>query len=206
MTEHNPRLSRYKKGEPVRNEDRPKVELDDETKKALLKKIESRTQTQLYSVTMGLPSRVRHYVRRFRKMQSQGIQDMKVAEELSPLAKKILDDRLDVAMMVPARIHYDKTKGHQLDLTDEQLSKMTFAAAECDALLTIAAYYFLPGITVAHSATASELQRHPVLRTQVSGIMDVVEYGLLSKAQRSSRQAVAKDLLRNGGWAPLDLE
>lgn len=187
------------KGEPLRRVVSSEDD-DEETKRAVAKKVESRTFDQLYSVVMGLPGRVRQYMRRVRKLQAQGLTDAKLADELSALAKKILDDRLDVVMMVPARLNHDKKTGSDKEVPEETFVKMTNAAAECDALLTLTAYYFLPGISASHALIGLRLSEHPILRTQVSGIADVIDYALFSKAQRASRQKGAREVLKDHGW------
>lgn len=211
MTEHW-KFSRMRRNEPVTLEKKdkdeagdPRIEIPD-MGGALKKRIESQTIQQLFGIVVGLPDRVRQFIRRVRKLESKGTTGESLAEETAPLAKKILDDRIEVAVIVPARMVYDSEHGRKEGLTDEQMLRMTDAVRECDALLTLTAYYFLPGVSLEISMLVQKMAEHPIMRSQVAGVYSVVNYGAFSKARRSSRQGISRELLKQEGWAPPEVE
>lgn len=173
---------------------------DTMTRLAVTRKVEDSSIDQLYSVVMGLPGRVRQYMRRVRKLRSQGLDGDKLAEELSPIANKILTDRLEAAVLVPARLAYDGKSGDKFNLSDDRLVKMTNAAMECDALLTLLAPHFLPGITCRLAISARAITLSPTLRGHISGLADVLDYGAYTKAQRGFRRQSVVEFMKREGW------
>lgn len=178
-------------------EDNP---LDPVLRVAVGRRVSDRTIDQLFSVVLGLPGRVRQYLRRVNKLRAQGLCGDQLAEELAPLAQKILTDRLEVAVLVPARIIYDEKGGIKNRLSEDQLIKMSSAALECDALLTLLAPHFLPGVTCRLAITAKAVTTNPVLRGHMSGLADVLDYGAYTKSQRASRRHDVRVLMKQQGW------
>lgn len=213
MTEHRDHHWKFgwmRRNDPIVSDGHPSArakneDQDDESWRAFSKKVEARSFEQLYSVVLGLPGRVRQYMRRYRKLQANGLPDARIAEEVAEIARKILEDRLEVSFMVPARISHDKKLGVESGTMD-QLDRLSSAAAECDALLTLASYYFLPGAYTHLAILAIKLSAHPILKTQVSGVADVLDYAVVTKSQRSARQAAVRARMAAEGWAPLESE
>jgi hypothetical protein len=174
--------------------------LDPVLRVAVGRRVYDRNIDQLFSVVMGLPGRVRQYMRRVNKLRAQGLCGDQLAEDLAPLAQKILTDRLEVAVLVPARIVYDEKGGAKNRLSKDQLTKMSSAALECDALLTLLAPHFLPGVTCRLAITAKAVTTNPVLRGHMSGLADVLDYGAYTKSQRASRRHDVRVLMKQEGW------
>lgn len=195
----------YASGNTVKNERplSPRVEViptDDDSippaqRKRIEKLLKSYTLESIFSITMGLPSRVRSFVKKVWKRQDRWGEDWeKIGSEMAESAAKIMNQRIDVVtLFTTAR----EREGKQLDT--DQMEKMTAAKEECDALLTIYSHLFLVGSTVRVSRL-SVMFSGPDIEFFIGGLLDVINYGRMNHTTRRQRKADAHALIQKNGW------
>jgi len=193
----------YASGNTVKKERptsrRVKVVDDDSVSPAQRKRIEKLLKAysveSIFSITMGLPSRVRSFVKKVWKRQDRWEEDWeKIGSEMSEGASKILNQRIDVVTLFTVAC---EREGKSLDT--ERMEKMTDAKEECDALLTIYSHLFLVGASVRVSRLSVTFAG-PDADFFLGGLLDVINYGQMDHATRRKRKADAHALIKRRGW------
>lgn len=165
-------------------------------RKQITKVLEGKSLTDLYSKALGLPSRVRRYVKKVWKLQDKNGADWgEIADELAPMANKILDHRVEVITYTGIAMSRESKK-----LEDDKLMKLSMAIAEADCLLTIYSHFFLPGVTATLTGQCVKIADGGKSGYILGGVVDVVDYGKLDSADRRKRRHEAEEDMRTSGW------
>jgi hypothetical protein len=148
----------------------------------------------LYNLAMGLPSRVRSFVKRVWKKEDKfGERWDQIAYEMAPAAAKILDQRLDLVLFFGLVVdQYGMPP-------DDQMVRMTAARSECDALLTLYCHYFTIGMS-AHIASTCYGLKSPNSNKVLGGLIDVIDFGRNEPSRRKRRLDEARAEIDKSGW------
>jgi len=169
--------------------------LPPKAQKAALNHLRSKTQNfeALYATMLGLPSRIRSFVKKIWKRQDKwGDSWEKVASEMAAGAAKILSQRIDVTVYTPFAV----TSG-EVDRDDPRLERMATAQAECDALLCLFAHYFIIGVT---GHIAMHCMSYRIDDPATAGVVDVADYGSFDASARRHRQLKVLEAAKKYGW------
>ena len=163
--------------------------------KKVKKDLDGWSRSGIYSLGLGLPSRIRRYVKKVWKLQDKRNADWgRVADEMAPTAAKILDNRIEVVAITGIVVSREGR------FSDERLMKLAEALSEADALLTIYSHFFLPGIT-AHLAQQCSLLAQGGKRGYIlGGVVDVVDFGRYVSVGRRRRRVEAENDMNTNGW------
>jgi len=163
--------------------------------KRILKRIKGFSFEKLYSIALGLPSRIRKYVKDIWKREDKrGHGWEKIAPEMSAVASKILNQRLELVIFTSiALVEEPDAK------TDGRLGRMTVAKDECDALLSLYSHYFTIGTSAKLAASCMKFTGENS-GFYLGGLADVVDYGLLTPGERRLLKAAAEKAIKSRGW------
>jgi len=169
--------------------------ISSEYRRDIEKLINDRPFNGLYNIALGLPSRVRSYIKKIWKRQNRESNWDDIMDDMASIAAKILDHRIDVVAFVgPASI---KAK----DLASEnRIKNITSSIEETDALLTIYSSYFLCGITVDLSGKCCALADGGNRAFIVGGLVDIINFGLYTSHKRHIRKINAHKIIKDNGW------
>jgi hypothetical protein len=166
-----------------------------EQRRIIEKVLKDNPFNELYNLALGLPSRIRSYIKKVRKRQRRCAEWDNISDEVAPIAAKILDHKVDIISFVG--LAAIKSDGHA---NEARVNRMVTAMRESDALLTLYSSYFLCGIT-------AELTRRCCLLVACSkgihiigGLADVINFGFYTSQKRSSRRLKAQNDIKEYGW------
>lgn len=163
--------------------------------KRILKRIKGFTFAKLYSVALGLPSRIRKYVRDIWKREDRHGQEWsKIAPEMALMAAKILNQRLELVIFTSIALVEEPDA-----MKDGRLNRMTCAKTECDALLSLYSHYFTIGSSAKLAADCTSFTGDDSA-FYLGGLADVVDYGLLTPGDRRVLQSAATKTIKTNGW------
>lgn len=193
------RISKEMEGDPLTESDEFQA-LDPSHQKQVRKLLNGMSVDKLYNICLGLPSRVRSFVKKCWKRQEKWEEPWeKVAHEMAPQASKILNQRMDIVTLFG---FVARREGLAISEADEKVLRMSEAMAETDALLILYSFMFTIGVTSAIGRQAHNyLMRDAEEREYLlGGIIDVIDFGAIDPARRKQRQASSMSLLREHGW------
>ena len=169
--------------------------LNSEQQKRALKKLRAFSFEKLYSIALGLPSRVRRFVKHvWKREDKRGESWPKIATEMSVEAAKILDQRLDlVAFTSYALIREEDT------IEDGRVDRMTAAKTECDALMCLYSHYLVVGVSAQLAVKCTKFSGEEAAFF-LGGLADVVDYGRITSGERRNMQLAAEKIIKKEGW------
>lgn len=164
-------------------------------RKMVNKLLDTKSLSSLYSRALGLPSRARRYVKKVWKLQDKwGADWKKVSEEMSPIASKILQHRVEIIT------YSGLAMSREGKLPDDKIIKLSGAMAEADAIITIFSHFFLPGMSARLASQCIALADGGKKGYVLGGVVDVVDYSIFGTAERRKRQSVAEADMKTNGW------
>jgi len=162
--------------------------------KAISRVMSKYDHDSLYSLAMGLPSRVRSFVKRVWKREDKfGERWDEIAYGAAEAASKILEQRLDLVLLFGLIVDQ-----HGMP-SDERLFKMTRARSECDALLTLYCHYFIVGTSAKIASICLDL-KSPNSDQILGGLIDVIDFGRNEPVRRKRRLEAAVEAINKNGW------
>ena len=164
--------------------------------KRINKLLKGQSTEKLFSLCLGLPSRVRSFMRRYWKRQDKwGESAEHVASDMAEAAAKILIQRMDVVM-------FFQFACEQEGVTPDagRMTRMSAAKEECDALLTVFAYTFLMGTSARLAKLAYTFLDQQSPEFFLGGLIDIIEYGRMDPPRRRQRIESALITIKQNGW------
>ena len=188
---------RHRATEPIEFDEDGEIvgELPPTMRKKVNKLLDKKNLSSLYSRALGLPSRVRRYVKKVWKLQDKSDADWEqVSDEMAAIASKILQHRVEI-------ITYSGiAMSREGKLPEDKIIKLSSAMAEADAIITIFSHLFLPGMSARLASSCIALAEGGKNGYILGGVVDVVDYGRYSSSERHQRRTEAKADMKTNGW------
>jgi len=170
-------------------------DISPEIRKQVEKALKGKSISNLYSMGLGLPSRVRRYVKKVWKLQDrEGRSWEDISNEMTSIAGKILDNRIEVITYAGIAATREGT------MDPAKALKLAKSLAEADALLTIFSHLFLPGVSAALTGRCVTLAEGGTRGNILGGVVDIVDFANFDSSARRKRRSDAERGMKSNNW------